>query len=159
MCRRLREAVRDFTVQLGGEGKMVEIDETFVDGLEKNKHRSKRGTGGVGRQAVFSLVERHGKVRSHHIPAVSADNLRPIVEAQIHGATYVMTDEGGAAKKVGSEFTQHGSVNHGAGECVRGNIRTKTVESYSSIMKRDLLDVSLRQPATFEANLAEFDFR
>jgi hypothetical protein len=70
-----------------------------------------------------------------------------------------MTDEGGAAKKVGTEFTQHGSVNHGAGECVRGNIRTKTVESYSSIMKRDLLDVSLRQPATFEANLAEFDFR
>jgi hypothetical protein len=45
-----------------------------------------------------------GKVRSHHTPAVSADNLRPIVEAQIHGATYVMPDEGGAAKKVGSEL-------------------------------------------------------
>jgi hypothetical protein len=43
-------------------------------------------------------------VRSHHIPAVTAKNLRPIVEAQIHGATYVMTDEGGAAKKVGSEI-------------------------------------------------------
>jgi transposase-like protein len=87
MCYRLREAMRagHFTLQLGGEGKMVEIDETFVGGLEKNKHRSKRqhlATGGAGKEAVFSFVERLGKVRSHHIPAVSADNLRPIVEAQ-----------------------------------------------------------------------------
>jgi len=132
MCHRLREAMRDghFTMQLGGEGRAVEIDETFVGGLEKNKHRSKRqhlGTGGAGKEAVFSLVERGGRVRSHHVPAVTAKNLRPIVEAQIHGATYVMTDEGGAAKKVGSEFARHGSVNHSAGEYVRGEtcIRTR----------------------------------
>jgi transposase-like protein len=141
MCHRHREAMRDghITVQLAGEGKMVEIDETLVGELEKNKRRGKRQhlrTVGVGKQAVFSLVEQHGKVRSHYIPAVSADNLRPIVEAQIHGATYVMTDEGGAAKKVGSEFALHGSVNHGAGEYVRGNIRTKTIEGYFAIMKR-----------------------
>jgi transposase-like protein len=117
MEHRLREAMRDghFSTPLGGEGKTVEIDETFVGGKEKNKHASKRqhlGTGGVGKEAVFSLVERGGKVRSHHIPAVTAANLRPIVEAQIHGATYVMTDEGGAAMKVGGEFAKHASVNH-----------------------------------------------
>lgn len=124
---------------------------TAASALPRNV-RSWQASGVLSRRAA-----RQGSFSQY--PAVSADNLRPIVEAQIHGATYAMTDEGGAAKKVGSEFTQRGSVNHGAGKCVRGNIRTKTVESYSSIMKRDLLDVSLRQPATFEANLAEFDFR
>src|ERR1700730_16280057 len=101
MAHRLRESMRELHPEdaspMGGDGKTVEIDETFVGGLEKNKHRNKRqhvGTGGAGKEAVFSLVERGGKVRSHHIQAVTAKNLRPIVEAQIHGATYVMTDEG-----------------------------------------------------------------
>src|SRR5712691_4733389 len=89
MEHRLREAMRTghFATPLGGEGKKVEFDETFVGGLEKNKHPSKRkhiGTGGAGKETVLALVERGGKVRSHHIPAVTAKNLRPIVEAQIH---------------------------------------------------------------------------
>src|SRR6202521_4709633 len=97
MEHRLREAMRDghFATQLGGESRAVEIDETFVGGLEKNKHRSKRqhlGTGGAGKEAVFSLVERGGKVRSHHVPAVTAATLRPILTAQVHEATFVMTD-------------------------------------------------------------------
>jgi hypothetical protein len=73
-----------------------------VGGLEKNKHRSKRkhvGTGGAGKEAVFSLVERGGKVPSHHVPAVTAATLRPI-----HESTFVMTDEGVTAKSLGRGF-------------------------------------------------------
>src|SRR5665213_3265797 len=72
LAHRLRECPTSKTPKpMGGKGKTVEMDETFVGGKEKNKHAKKRkhvGTGGAGKEAVFSLVERGGKVRSHHVP-------------------------------------------------------------------------------------------
>ena len=85
MEHRLREAMRELHSQeLGGKGKTVEIDETYVGGKEKNKHRNKRVnpvglTGGIGKEIAFSLVERGGKVRSHHVATMSTKNLRPIL--------------------------------------------------------------------------------
>jgi transposase-like protein len=94
LCHRIRESLRETDPgMLGGEGSTVEMDETFVGGLEKNKHRSQRkhkGTGGSGKEAVYALVERKGRVRSHHVPKVNAKNLAPILEAQLHGATVVV---------------------------------------------------------------------
>src|ERR1700726_3133434 len=141
MEHRLREAMRAGHFSMGGEGKTVEIDETFVGGLEKNKHRSKRkhaGTGGAGKEAVFSLVERKGRVRSHHIPKVNAKNLAPILEAQLHGATVVYTDEGATSKGLGRLYEKHESVNHSIGEYVRGDVHTNTIEGYFSILKRGI---------------------
>jgi len=163
MEHRLREAMRDGHFVIGGEGKTVEIDETFVGGLEKNKHRSKRkhlGTGGVGKEAVFSLVERGGFVRSNHVPQVTAKTLRPILRAQVDGATFVMTDEGGATKKIGGEYAKHESVNHGAGEYVRGGAHTNTIEGYFSILKRGINGVYHHvSQQHLKRYLAEFDFR
>src|SRR5437764_6160412 len=66
MEHRLREAMRVLhpTEPIGGEGKIVEIDESYVGGAERNKHAWKRhgGTGGMGKEAVFSLLERGGRV-------------------------------------------------------------------------------------------------
>src|SRR5665213_314141 len=71
LCHRIRESLRETEPSLlGGEGMTVEADETYVGGKEKNKHRSKRNAdhiGGVGKELVFSLVERQGRVRSHHM--------------------------------------------------------------------------------------------
>jgi transposase-like protein len=164
LMHRIREALREggspFT-QLGGNDKKVEIDETFVGGLEKNKHRNKRkhaGTGGAGKEAVFSLVERDGKVRSHHVHSVSAKTLRPILEKHIHAETKVYGDEGGA--RVGTEFKNHGTVNHSICEYVRGDVHTNTVEGYFSILKRGINGVYHHiSQEHLKRYLAEFDFR
>ena len=165
MAHRIREGMRELfpeeTGPLGGEGKTVEIDETFVGGLEKNKHRNKRkhaGTGGAGKEAVFSLVERDGKVRSHHVHSVSAKTLRPILEKHIHAETKVYGDEGGA--RVGTEFKNHGTVNHSICEYVRGDVHTNTVEGYFSILKRGINGVYHHiSQENLKRYLAEFDFR
>jgi transposase-like protein len=167
MAHRIREGMRELFPEesgpMGGEGKTVEMDETFVGGLEKNKHRSKRkhkGTGGVGKQAVYSLVERKGRVRSHHVPAVNAKNLAPILEAQLHGATVVYTDEGATSKSLGRLYEKHDSVNHSAGEYARGDVHTNTIEGYFSILKRGINGVYHHvSQQHLKRYLAEFDYR
>jgi transposase-like protein len=167
MAHRVREAMRKLHPEgsepMGGEGKKVEIDETYVGGLEKNKHANKRkhvGTGGAGKEAVFSLVERQGTVRSHHVPAVNAATLRPILKTQVHEATFVMTDEGATDKSIGRDFKKHGMVNHSIGEYVRGDIHTNTVEGYFSIFKRGIYGTYHHvSQQHLKRYLAEFDFR
>src|SRR5690606_6356448 len=85
LTHRIREAMKDGSAgPLGGVGKFIEADTTYIGGKEKNKHVGKRNRaniGGVGKQIVHSIVERDGRVRSHHIPRVNGETLRPILEA------------------------------------------------------------------------------
>ncbi len=163
MAMRIREAMRELNpeTQLGGEGKSVEIDETYVGGKEKNKHRSKRAHptgGGGGKETVFSLVERNGKVRSHHVPDVSGKTLRPILTAQIDVASTVYSDTGGA--RLATEFAKHGMVNHSIGEYVRGEVHSNTVEGYFSILKRGIIGTYHHvSQQHLKRYLGEFDFR
>jgi transposase-like protein len=98
LCHRIRESLRETEpALLGTESGTVEADATFIGGKEKNKHRSKRDSkniGGMGKEAVFSLVERGGKVRSQHGASISAKSLRPILEEKLADAskTTLMTD-------------------------------------------------------------------
>src|SRR5665213_1667400 len=66
MMHRLREAMRDGALgPLGGANMVVEADETYVGGKDKNRHANKRVgiRGGSAKEAVVSLVERGGRVR------------------------------------------------------------------------------------------------
>jgi len=165
MCHRIREAMREgkFPGPLGGEGKIVEADETHIGGKEKNKHvgeRNKRNIGGMGKEAAFALVERGGKVRSFHVPEVSGKTLGPILRQQVSRKSSLMTDEGGQYFQIGKEFDRHETINHSADEYVRGDAHTNTIEGYFSILKRGIVGTYHHvSQQHLKRYLAEFDFR
>jgi transposase-like protein len=164
MSHRIREAMREVNPgPLGGEGKIVEADETYVGGKEKNKHAKKRkagNIGGVGKETVFALVERQGRVRSQHVKAVSAKALRPILVSQVDRKSWLMSDDAGQYRVLGPEFARYESVNHSIGEYVRGEAHTNTIENYFSILKRGIVGVYHHvSQQHLKRYLGEFDFR
>jgi len=166
LFHRLREAANDLggSGPLGGQNKVVEADETYIGGKEANKHKSKRthpGGGATGKQAVFSLVERDGYVRSRHVADVTAKTLREAIVTQADRKSYLMTDEAAVYAKVGAEFSGHGTVNHSAEEYVRGAFwHTNTVEGLFALLKRAVYGQFHNVSAAhLHRYLAEADFK
>jgi hypothetical protein len=166
MAHRIREgmaALKAHSGPLGGEGKIVEADATYVGGKEKNKHRNKRNSkniGGMGKQIVHTLVERGGRARSNHVANVSGKTLRPVVMTQVSRKSTLMTDTAGGYMRMGKEFVRHEMVDHEAGEYVRGDAHSNTVESYFATFKRGITGTYHNvSEAHLKRYLAEFDFR
>ena len=157
MAHRIREAMRPLdTEPMGGEGKFVEADETYVGGKAKNRAYKDAPP----KEAVMSLVERGGKVRSHHVPDVTAKTLKPILVDAIAKDTHFRTDESAVYYKIGEDFASHQTVNHSISEYVRGDAHTNTVEGYFSIFKRGIYGVYHHvSQQHLKRYLAEFDFR
>ena len=112
MSHRLREAMRIGSLApMGGVGGIVEADETFIGRKEGSTKR--RGHG--HKNAVLSLVERGGHVRSFHVDGTSAADVMPIIRKNVAKETAMMTDEGGHYSRLGSDFASHETVSHKAG--------------------------------------------
>ena len=159
MCHRIREAMRDDSGgPLGGTGKVIEVDESFVGGKAKNRAFVKEPP---KKQVVLSLVERDGRVRSHHVPDVTSKTLRPAIVRTADRKSFLMTDEALQYKTIGKEFAAHAKVDHKAKEYVRfGIFHTNTVEGYFSILKRGINGVyQAVSEQHLQRYLAEFDFR
>jgi transposase-like protein len=165
MAHRIREGMAPTKKDgpLGGPGKIVEADTTYIGGKEANKHLNKRDSkkiGGMGKQIVHTLVERKGKARSNHVANISGKTLRPIVVSQVSRKSTLMTDTAGGYMGLGKEFARHEMVDHGASEYVRGDAHSNTVEGYFSILKRGITGVYHHvSEAHLKRYLAEFDFR
>jgi transposase-like protein len=159
LSHRIREAMRDGALApMGGEGGVVEIDETFI-GQKKGVDRGRGGS--AHKMAVLSLVHREtGRARSFVINNVTVADILPIVRDNIDRETYVLTDEAVHYSKLRDGFLGHGAVHHRLGEYARGRIHTNTIEGFFSIFKRGMRGVyQFCSEKHLHRYLAEFDFR
>ncbi len=101
---------------MGGEGEVVEIDETFI-GQKKDMLKQR---GYAHKYAVMTLVQRGGSARSFHVDGTRGADLLPIIKANVLPGTIIMTDEAGQYAQLKKHFAGHDFTRHGAGEYVRG---------------------------------------
>jgi len=141
---------------LGGEGKTLEADATYVG----RKPGTKVKGGPSHMNPVFSLVERRGGVRSFHIPNVRGETLHAVLAKHADPRSHLRTDEATTLTGVGWNFASHKTVVHSMGEYVRGDAHTNTIEGFFSILKRGVYGVFQHvSEAHLHRYLAEFDFR
>ena len=164
LMHRIRHAMTEepLSGQLNG---IVESDETFIGGKAKNMHAKERaekiqGRGTVNKEAVVTLVERGGRVKTTHVGHVTGENVREVLRQHVAAEARLMTDESTLYSGVESEFAEHHTVNHKAGEYVRGEAHVNTSESVHSLMKRGVIGVYHHWSVThLHRYCSEFDFR
>ena len=141
ILHRLREAVGKDLDKLRGQ---VEIDETFVGGLEINKHekdKKKLGRGAVGKVAVLGMRERGGRTKAMPIENVSIEDVHQAIHEHIAVGSTLYTDEHAAYNDLDGLFFKQQRVNHSANEYVRGMASTNSIESVWAVLKRGLKGV------------------
>jgi transposase-like protein len=175
MAHRIRECMRSGGLgPLGGEGKIVEADETYYGPIDKTKVRTKttRGrpftksgkTGPANKRPIVALVERGGNVRTFHVPVADQTTVENIVKENIARESRLHTDESRLYFNASNTFAGHETVHHTSGEYVRyedgRTIHTNSAEGYFSIFKRGMRgNYQHCKEKHLHRYLAEFDFR
>jgi IS1 family transposase len=159
MCHKIRAALIEPETKLGG---IVEVDEPFVGGKAKNRHRYKRdgkpGPTASGKAIVVGAVRRKGNVIARVIENVKQSTLEAFVnEAVSEKVSLLCTDQWVGYKHLSAKFP-HGTVDHAKRQY--GAVHTQTIEGFWSIFKRGIVGSFHKVSRKYLPRyVAEFQFR
>jgi transposase-like protein len=163
MLQRIRFAVRtrSFAQPLANT---VELDETYVGGKNKNRHKNKKSLNAQGRSTddktpVFGLLERNGRVVAMKVSRTTKKELQPIIDDVVSKGSNVMTDEWSAYKGLSTNYN-HSVVRHGDGVYVIGDAHTNSIEGFWSLLKRGIIGIYHQISAKhLDLYIDEFEYR
>jgi hypothetical protein len=160
MCHRVRAALIDpeFRKLMG----IVEVDETYIGGSNRNRHWDKKtpGTGPAGKEIVIGAVERDGSIVARVLREANIRTMGHFVRTVVsEKVSLVATDEHSGYVGLSADFP-HESVKHGKGEYVRGLVHTQTIDSFWSLLKRGIMGTFHHVSAKYlPLYVAEFEWR
>lgn len=152
MAHRIREAMTETdTGPLGGEGKIVEADETYygkpaVSPTMTTRGKaftkpSKNGTKRRNSRPVVALVERGGRAKAFHVAVADKATVAQIVQEHVHPASRLHTDESRLYTGAADVFASHETVRHSHGEYARGDVNTNSAEGFFGVFKKGMKGV------------------
>lgn len=160
MCHKVRAAMGNIEFQkLVG---FVEVDETFVGGKYKNKHKNKRppgGQGGGGKSVVAGAVQRKGNVIARVIANTSHETIDAFVRETVSTKVSLLSTDDFSAYNHLTQF-KRSTVKHGRGEYVNGAVHTNTIEGFWSLVKRGIVGTYHKVSKKYlQLYVNEFEFR
>lgn len=161
MCHKVRTALVEDVEKLGG---IVEVDETYVGGDDRNRHFDKRthkpGRGKNGKTPVIGAIRRKGNVVARVVENTNTATVEAFVkEAISNRVSLICTDAYSSYRRLGYRY-KHGVVDHNIGQHVVGAIHTNTIEGFWSILKRGIMGSFHKvSPKYLPLYVAEFQFR
>lgn len=145
ILHRVREMLNDNETEFPTEITMVEVDETFVGGKNKNRHKVKKVPQSQGRShkdktPVFGIAARNGRVVAIPVIDTKRETLQPIIHKLVEKNTVMVSDEWLAYNGLVKNYC-HAVINHQTGEYGRGIFHTNNIEGFWSLLKRGIVGI------------------